>query len=74
MTPEELQAVLDDRERCLRLIEETCEAAGFPRFQRVYHPADQEWVTYDYSVPALVSLMADQLQRLRDELADLKRV
>lgn len=74
MTPEELRAELDDRERCLRLIEETCEAAGFPRFQRVYHPADQEWVTYDYSVPALVSLMADQLQRLRDELADLKRV
>jgi hypothetical protein len=74
MTPEELQAVLDDRERCLRLIEETCEIAGFPRFQKVYHPADQDWVTYDYSVPALVSLMADQLQRLRDELADLKRV
>lgn len=72
LTPEELQAVLDDRERCLRLIEETCETMGFPRFQKVYNPAEQDWVTYDYSVPALVSLMADQLQRLRDELAVLK--
>ena len=35
LAPEELQAVLDDRERCLRLIEKTCYAAGFPRFQQV---------------------------------------
>lgn len=72
-TVEELQATLDDRDRCLRSIEGTCEAMGFPRFQKVYHPADQEWVTYDYSVPALVSLMADELRRMREAVIELER-
>jgi hypothetical protein len=74
MTAEELQATLEDRERCLRIIEETCAAMGFPRFQRVYHPAEQDHVVYDYSVPALVSLMAAELDRLRGEVLDLRRM